>query len=609
MKKFLNENLIKIGISVAFFATSVFIENASIQILFLGISYAIISTSIYIKAFQNVLKKEFFCENTLMVIATLCAFAIGSFEEAVMVMLLFEIGEYLAELAVNKNRKSITSLLDLRTETANVLVDDELVITNIKKVKENDIIIVKPGEKIPLDGIVVEGISYLNTSSLTGESAPKKVEKNDKVLSGCINKEKILKIKVTSTYKNTTTTKIIELIEKAEKQKTTTEKFITKFSKVYTPIIFIAAILLTIIPTLLGQDFKIWGYRSLVFLVTSCPCALVIAIPLAYFCGIGRASKEGILIKGSKELEKLNEIDYIVLDKTGTITEGVFEVTKIYPLEMQTKKLLQIAASAEEYSIHPIAEAIKTKNKAASLETKYYREISGKGISCKIDDMKVLVGNERLMKEHKIITLPVSEPGTIIHIAIDDEYAGYIVISDKIKKSASKLKELSNKMHKELIILSGDVESVVKKVALKLGIKNYYSSLLPQDKVEKVKELKKKGKTLFVGDGVNDAPVLKTADIGVSMGQIGSDAAIEASDIVIMRDDLKKIKISLQIAKYTKTKIIQTIVFVLSVKLIVLILGALGVSSIWMAVFADVGVTLLSILNVFTIMSKNITKL
>lgn len=604
MKKFFNEDLIKIIISIAFFVTSLFIKETSIQIFFLGISYAVISTSIYIHAFHHIREKKFFDENVLMIIATLCAFAIGSFEEAVMVMLLFEIGEYFADLAVNKSKKSIKGLLDLRVEKANLLINDEIVTINIKKVQIDDILVVKPGEKIPLDGIVIEGTSYLNTSSLTGESAPRKVTKNDKVLSGCINKDNVLRIKATATYKNTTTTKIIELIEKSENKKTDTEKFITKFAEVYTPIVVIAALLLTIIPTLLGYDFKEWLYRSLVFLVTSCPCALVISIPLAYFCGIGKASKEGILIKGSKELETLNEIDYIVLDKTGTITEGVFEVTKIYPVEMQSKKLLQIAASAEEYSIHPIAEAIKNKNTSPKLETKYYKEISGKGISCRVDNQKVLIGNEKLLKDHNIITLPVSESGTIIHIAIEDEYAGYIVISDKVKKSASKLKELSNNFGKELVILSGDVESVVKKVASKVGIKKYFASLLPQDKVEKVKELQNDGNVLFVGDGVNDAPVLKISDIGVSMGQVGSDAAIEASDIVIMKDDLTKIKVSLQIAKYTKNKIVQTIVLALGVKLVVLLLGALGLSTVWMAVFADVGVTLLSVLNVFTIMWK-----
>lgn len=604
MKKYFNEDLIKIIISSAFFLTAIFIEQQLIQILFLGISYAIISTSIYINAFNNIKKKLFFDENTLMVIATLCAFAIGSFSEAVMVMLLFEIGEYLADLAVNKSKKSIKDLLDLRVEKANILINDEIVTVNIKKVQVGDILVIKPGEKIPLDGIVVDGTSSLNTSSLTGESALKRVTKNDQVLSGCINKERVLRVQATTNYKTTTTTKIINLIEKSNSKKSEQEKFITRFSTIYTPIVVTLAILLTLIPTLFGSNFQTWLYRSLVFLVTSCPCALVISVPLAYFSGIGKASREGILIKGSKELETLNDINYIVLDKTGTITEGVFEVTKVYSLEMQPKKLLQLAASAEEYSIHPIAEAIKNKNKSPKLEIKYYKEISGKGISCHIDDKKVLIGNERLLTEHKIITLPVTESGTIIHIAIDDEYAGYIVISDKVKKSASSLKKLKTIFNKQLIILSGDIESVVKQVAAKVGIKNYYASLLPQDKVVKVENLQESGKVMFVGDGVNDAPVLHIANIGVSMGQVGSDAAIEASDIVIMQDDLKKIKTALEIAKYTKYKVTQTLIFALIVKAIVLVLGSLGISTIWMAVFADVGVTFLAILNVLTIMWK-----
>lgn len=604
MKKIWNEDLIKIVISIAFFVTSIFIPEANTQIFFLGVSYAIISASIYINAFKHIKKKMFFDENVLMIIATLCAFAIGSFEEAVMVMLLFEIGEYLADLAVNRSKKSIKDLLDLRVEKANIIVNDEIVTVNIKKVTEGDILVVKPGEKIPLDGIVIEGTSSLNTSSLTGESIPRKVSKNDKVLSGCINKEKVLRIKATATYRNTTTTKIINLIETSNVKKAETEKFITKFSSIYTPVVVILAILLTLIPTILGYDFKDWLYRSLVFLVTSCPCALVISVPLAYFSGIGRASKEGILIKGSKELETLNDIDYIVLDKTGTITEGVFEVTKIYPVEMQSKKLLQIAASAEEFSIHPIAEAIKKKNKLPKLEAKYYKEISGKGISCRIEEQKVLIGNEKLLKDHNIITLPITELGTIIHIAINNEYAGYIVISDTIKKSASSLKKLVTDFNKQLIILSGDVEEVVKQVASRVGVKKYFAALLPQDKVTKVTEFQENGKVMFVGDGVNDAPVLHLADIGVSMGQVGSEAAIEASDIVIMKDDLKKLKTSLQIAKYTRTKIVQTLAFALTIKIIVLILGALGLSTVWMAVFADVGVTLLSVLNVLTIMWK-----
>lgn len=608
MKKFFNEDLIKILISIVLFISSLFIEENEIKLAFLATSYAIISTGIYINAYNHIKKKIFFNENLLMIIATLCAFAIANNEEAVMVMLLFQVGEYFSHLAVHNSKKSITKLMDLRVDTANLLVDNEIVEVKVKDVEENDILLVKPGEKIPLDGVVIEGESHLDTSSLTGESKPRSVNKDDKVLSGCINKEGVLTIKATSTYKTSTAARILEIIEKSPSKKADTEKFITKFSKVYTPIVIISAILLTVIPVLLGQKFKVWFYRALVFLVTSCPCALVISIPLAYFCGIGRASKEGILIKGSKELENLQSLDYVVLDKTGTITEGVFEVTKVFPVAMKENKFLQLAASAEQYSLHPIALAIKEKNEEKILEAEKYKDMSGKGISCEVKGKKILVGNEMLMKENKVMTLPISETGTVIHVAIDKEYAGYLVISDKIKKSSLRITELLKYIKKELIIISGDIESVVQKVAKKVGTNTYYAEMLPEDKVDKVKEYKKNGKVLFAGDGVNDAPVLKISDIGVSMGQVGSDAAIEASDVVIMKDDLSKIKTAIIISNITKKKVIQTIVFALLVKLVVLILGALGLSTIWMAVFADVGVTFLCILNVLTILWKKLDK-
>lgn len=608
MKKFFNEDLIKILISIILFVISLFIEETEIKLAFLATSYAIISTGIYINAYNHIKKKVFFDENLLMIIATLCAFAIANNEEAVMVMLLFQVGEYFSHIAVHNSKKSITKLMDLRVDSANLLVNNEIVETKLKDIEENDILLVKPGEKIPLDGIVIEGESHLDTSSLTGESKPRSVSKDDKVLSGCINKEGVLTIKATSTYKTSTAAKILEIIEKSPSKKADTEKFITKFSKVYTPIVVISAILLTVIPVLLGQKFKVWFYRALVFLVTSCPCALVISIPLAYFCGIGRASKEGILIKGSKELENLQNLDYVVLDKTGTITEGVFEVTKIFPVAMKENKFLQLAASAEQYSLHPIALAIKEKNEEKLLEAEKYKDMSGKGISCEVKGKKILVGNEMLMKDNKVMALPISETGTVIHVAIDKEYAGYLVISDKIKKSSLRITELLKYIKKELIIISGDIESVVQKVAKKVGINTYYAEMLPEDKVEKVKEYKKKGKVLFAGDGVNDAPVLKISDIGVSMGQVGADAAIEASDVVIMKDDLSKIKTAIIISNITKKKVIQTIVFALLVKLVVLVLGALGLSTIWMAVFADVGVTFLCILNVLTILWKKLDK-
>ena len=605
MKKIFNTDLKRIILATILFIISMITKIEETSLALTVIAYVVISYEIYIHAFNHLKEKKFFDENILMIIATICAFIIGSYHEAVMVMLLFEIGEYFSHLAVHKSKKSITKLLDLRVEKANVLVDNEIIETNIKKVKTNDILLVKPGEKIPLDGVVVEGTSHLDTSSLTGEAKPKKVKENEQVLSGCINQENILKIKATTTYKTTTATKIIELIENSNEKKTETEKFITKFARVYTPLVVFSAFLLVFIQTIIfKENISTWLYRALVFLVTSCPCALVISIPLAYFSGIGKASHEGILIKGSKELDKLHNIDYAVFDKTGTLTEGVYEVTKVYTLGMKEERLLQVAASAEEYSIHPIAKAIKEKDTSKRLPVENYKDHSGKGIYCEIKNKPVLVGNEMLLKDHNIITLPVSETGTIVHVAINNEYMGYIVISDKIKKSATSIKPLKQLIKKDLVVLSGDIEPVVKKVSKKLGITKFYASLLPQDKVEKVKKLKEAGKVLFVGDGVNDAPVLKIADIGISMGQIGSDAAIEASDIVIMKDDLSKINIAIKIAKYTKKKTIQTIILTLLVKLIVLILGALGKSTVWMAVFADVGVTFIAILNVLTIMWK-----
>ena len=605
MKKIFNTDLKRIILATILFIISMITKIEETSLALTVIAYVVISYEIYIHAINHLKEKKFLDENILMIIATICAFIIGSYHEAVMVMLLFEIGEYFSHLAVHKSKKSITKLLDLRVEKANVLVDNEIIETNIKKVKTNDILLVKPGEKIPLDGVVVEGTSHLDTSSLTGEAKPKKVKENEQVLSGCINQENILKIKATTTYKTTTATKIIELIENSNEKKTETEKFITKFARVYTPLVVFSAFLLVFIPTIIfKENISTWLYRALVFLVTSCPCALVISIPLAYFSGIGKASHEGILIKGSKELDKLHNIDYAVFDKTGTLTEGVYEVTKVYTLGMKEERLLQVAASAEEYSIHPIAKAIKEKDTSKRLPVENYKDHSGKGIYCEIKNKPVLVGNEMLLKDHNIITLPVSETGTIVHVAINNEYMGYIVISDKIKKSATSIKPLKQLIKKDLVVLSGDIEPVVKKVSKKLGITKFYASLLPQDKVEKVKKLKEAGKVLFVGDGVNDAPVLKIADIGISMGQIGSDAAIEASDIVIMKDDLSKINIAIKIAKYTKKKTIQTIILTLLVKLIVLILGALGKSTVWMAVFADVGITFIAILNVLTIMWK-----
>lgn len=604
MKKFLNEDLIKIIISIILFIISIFLPSPIKEII-LVISYIIISHEIYMEAFEGLKEKDIFNENFLMILATLGAFAIGSYMEAVMVMLLFETGEYLSDVAVASSKKSITKLMDLRSETVNLFKDGVIEKVSIKKAKVDDIFIVLPGEKVPLDGIVIEGTSYLDTSSLTGESIPRKVTTNDQVISGSINKDSILKVKATSTYKTSTASKIIDLIENSNNKKTNTETFIRKFSKIYTPVVVISALIIAIVPSLIVGDFKTWVYRALVFLVTSCPCALVISVPLGFFSGIGRASKEGILIKGSRELEKLEDIDFLALDKTGTITEGVFEVTKVESKTLKEKDFITLVASAEVNSIHPIAKAITNYCKEPLEKSTNHKEYSGKGISCTIKDKELLIGNKKLMEENKV-ELPKEEAiGTVIYVAIDNEYAGCVVISDRIKKSSYALSSLKEDF-KDIMILSGDNEDITKEIAHEVKINTYYNNLLPIDKVEKIKEYQKQGLVMFIGDGINDAPVIKTSDIGVSMGSLGSDAAIEASDIVIMKDDLSKIKTAHNISKLTKRKVKESIIFALIVKFIVLLLGVFGISTIWMAVFADVGVTLLAILNVLTIMWKRV---
>ncbi len=604
MKKFLNEDLIRIIISTLLFIISMFLPTP-IKTIVLVVSYVFISHEIYMEAFEGLKEKDIFNENFLMILATLGAFAIGSYMEAVMVMLLFETGEYLSDVAVASSKKSITKLMDLRSETVNLFKDGVIEKVSIKKAKVDDIFIVLPGEKVPLDGIVIEGTSYLDTSSLTGESIPRKVTTNDQVISGSINKDSILKVKATSTYKTSTASKIIDLIETSNNKKTNTETFIRKFSKIYTPVVVISALIIAIVPSLIVGDFKTWVYRALVFLVTSCPCALVISVPLGFFSGIGRASKEGILIKGSRELERLEDIDFLALDKTGTITEGVFEVTKVESKTLKEKDFITLVASAEVNSIHPIAKAITNYCKEPLEKSTNHKEYSGKGISCTIKDKELLIGNKKLMEENKIEIPKEKTIGTVIYVAINKKYAGCIVIADRIKKSSYALNSLKEDF-KDIMILSGDNEDITKEIANEVKIDTYYNNLLPIDKVEKIKEYQKQGLVMFIGDGINDAPVIKTADIGVSMGSLGSDAAIEASDIVIMEDDLSKIKTAHNISKITKRKVKESIIFALIVKFIVLLLGVFGISTIWMAVFADVGVTLLAILNVLTIMWKKV---
>ena len=602
MKKYINEDLVKIIISFILFIISFFISSETIKLILIVVGYIIVAYEMYIEAFNDFKEGEIFNEELLMILATLGAFYIHSFEEALMVVLLFQLGEYLEDLAVNKSKASITKLMDLRVDTVNIEDKGKV---KLEEAKVGDIFIVKVGEKVPLDGVVVDGETYIDTSSLTGESVPRKVAKDENILSGCINKESLIKVQATTTSKDSTVQKIINLIENSNEKKSETETFIRKFAKIYTPIIVVSAFLLVLIPTLMGYNFNDWLYRALVFLVTSCPCALVISVPLGFYSGIGKASKEGILIKGSSELEKLLNIDYLLLDKTGTITEGVFEVTEINT-EMDKDKFLNIVASVEENSNHPIATAIKNKNKEKLLEVKNHKEITGKGLSCTINNKEILVGNDKLLNENNISFDKVNKAGTVVYLSINNEYKGYLLVSDKIKETSKSLSEVKEVIKQEIIILSGDSKNIVESVSKEVGADKYYGELLPEDKVEYVEKYKKQGKVMFVGDGINDAPVIKMSDVGVSMGGIGSDAAIEASDIVLMRDDLSKIKIAVNIAKVTDRKVKESLIFALVVKAIVLLLGVFGLSTIILAVFADVGVTLLVILNVITIFYKKI---
>lgn len=604
----LNEEIIKIIISAILFGISFFFKEESVPFfIFLISSYIIVSYEIFIDAGKKILSKDIFDENMLMIIATISAFCIGEYPEAVMVMLLFEFGEYLSHQAVHHSKESITKLMDLRSDYVNLKINNDIKKIDIKEAKLDDIFVVKPGEKIPLDGIVMDGESSVDTSSLTGESIPKTVRKDDTVLSGSVNNGSLLTIKATSIYTTSTASKIIELIENSSERKTDTEKFITRFAKIYTPIVVLLAFLITVIPTIMGYDFQTWLYRALVFLVTSCPCALVISVPLGFFCGIGRASKEGILIKGSSELERLNKIKTLVFDKTGTVTKGNFEVSEIQSDKMDPTEMLTVIAHAEYYSNHPIAKSILKKydKEIDKSIIKDFKEISGHGVTATINGQKVIAGNQRLLNKQDI-KVPNVEVGTTVYLAINNDYVGYATIADQIKEEAYELVEnLSDQGINKVVMLSGDNVDIVTKVGQQLKINEYYANLLPIDKVNKVNEIKEEDFTAFVGDGINDAPVIKLSDVGIAMGGVGSDATIEAADIVLMKDDLTKIPLAIKISK-TTTKIVNfNIVFALTFKLLMLVLATFGYASIWMAVFADVGVTLLAVLNTLRIMKKS----
>lgn len=603
-----NENIVlaRVILAIVLFSLAMIFTSApTFKISLLGISYFIAGYDILIKALKNIIKGQVFDENFLMGIATLGAIGIKEYPEAVMVMVLYQIGEYLQDKAVEKSQNSITELMDIRPDYANLEKNDDLTKISPYEVKIGDTIIVKTGEKIPLDGIIIDGTATLDTSALTGESRPREVKIGDEAISGCINTNGLLKIRVTKEYGQSTVSKILDLVENASSKKTKTENFITKFAKIYTPVVVLAALFLAILPPLiLGSNFSVWINRALTFLVISCPCALVISVPLGFFAGIGGASKCGILVKGSSYLELLSKPETIVFDKTGTLTQGCFNVVKIVQQEGTTKEeLLELTAYAESYSNHPIALSIKKaydknidKNRISEIS-----EIAGNGVRAEINGCSILVGNENLLKNHNISYQKANETGTIVYTAKNSKFLGYIVISDKLKEDAQKAIMELKKLKLQTVMLTGDTEDSGLRVAKELNIDKAYTQLLPIDKVDKIEDIieqKTKNKSvIFVGDGINDAPVLTRADVGIAMGGLGSDAAIEAADVVIMDDKPTKVATAIKIAKQTLTIVKENIAFALGIKVLFLILGAFGFVTMWGAVFADVGVTLIAVLN------------
>ena len=604
----MKKEAIRIIISLVLFLFAMLIkfQNVWINNTIFIISYLIVGFEILRKAVRNIFRGEVFDENFLMSVATLGAFGIGEFPEAVAVMLFYQIGELFQSYAVDKSRKSITNLMDIRPDFANVIRNGKEEKVNPEEVKIGETILVKPGEKIPLDGTVIEGRTALDTRALTGESIPREVQEGEEVLSGCINLNGVIKLKVTKEFGESTVSKILDLVENASSKKSKSENFITKFAKYYTPIVVIIAIILAIIPPLIieGSTFQDWVYRALSFLVVSCPCALVISIPLSFFGGIGGASKMGILVKGSNYLEALSNTEIVVFDKTGTLTKGVFEVQKIEPVDISQEELLKISAYAEHYSNHPISKSIKKEYNKGIDEKQIVnsQELSGLGIEARIGEQNVLIGNEKLMNEKNIPFIKSNDVGTTLYIAIEGRYAGYILISDEIKEDSKEtINELKKNNIKYTVMLTGDRNNVGEAVAKEIGIDKVYTELLPDGKVEKVEELLKtkseKGKLAFVGDGINDAPVLAMTDIGIAMGGLGADSAIEAADIVIMTDQPSKIINAIKLSKKTMRIVKENIVFAIFVKVLVLILTAIGLSTMWQAVFADVGVSIIAILN------------
>lgn len=591
--------------AVLFAAGSLLTLDPTAEMAVFLVCYVVIGWDIVWKALTNILHGQVFDENFLMTIATIGALILGEHSEGVAVMLFYQVGEWFQSYAVSKSRKSIASLMDIRPDYANVERNGKLEQVDPEEVNIGDTIVVKPGERVPLDGRIIKGTSALDTSALTGESMPRDVEPGMEVISGCINQTGILTIQTTKKYGESTVAKILDLVENASDKKGKTENFISRFARYYTPIVVFAAIALAVLPPLVtGQPFTVWIYRALTFLVISCPCALVISIPLSFFGGIGGASKIGVLVKGSNYLESLAHTEVVVFDKTGTLTKGSFAVSQINAVSMKEAQLLELAAYAEDYSNHPISLSIKKAygKKIDHSRISDVQEIAGHGVRAVIDGKTILAGNAKLMDKEGIAYIPSNAIGTVIYLACNGKYAGYIVIEDEIKADApSAIKALKEVGVRKTVMLTGDADAVGKKVAQKLGLDHAYTELLPADKVDRVemmlRQTTEKGKLVFVGDGINDAPVLARADVGIAMGGLGSDAAIEAADVVLMTDEPSKISAVVQIARKTIRIANENIVFALGVKILVLILGATGYANMWAAVFADVGVSVIAILN------------
>lgn len=600
-------NLIRILLGAALLLTAVLLppQSALPRLILLVAAYLLVGWDVLWAAGRRILQGQLFDENFLMSLATLGAFAIGEYPEAAAVMLFYQTGEWFQVLAVHRSRQSISALMDIRPDTATVERDGQAFTLSPEEVEVGETILIKPGERVPLDGVVLEGVSALNTAALTGESLPRDVSVGDEVISGCVNVSGLLRVKVAKPYGESTVAKILDLVENAGDKKAKTESFITRFAVVYTPLVVLAAALLFVIPPLVGGGgWSLWGYRALSFLVVSCPCALVISVPLSFFGGIGGASRRGILVKGSNYLEALAKVDTVVFDKTGTLTHGVFQVTVIHPDEISPKELLRIAATVESYSDHPISRSIRAhyQGEPDSRSLTDVQELAGQGVSGLLEGRRVYAGNETLMDSIGVALPDCPHVGTVVHVAREGEYLGHIVIADEIKPgSAQAVRDLKKAGVRHTVMLTGDSQAVAREVAEKLGIDRTYAQLLPAQKVEHVEALlaeKAHGsQLLFVGDGINDAPVLTRADVGVAMGALGSDAAVEAADVVLMDDNPGKLPLAISLARKTLSIARQNIIFALGVKLLVLALAAVGIANMWMAVFADVGVTFLAVLN------------